>query len=447
MLINRDFGRLWFGQAVSLVGDYVFDTTLVLWVAVVLMPGEAYAPAVSSGVLIVAALAAVLVAPFAGVLVDRWDKRRTMLHADLIRFALVGSLAAVTCLPDGLIPVPALIALAGIVVAVATATAGFFNPARIVLIGDVVPPERFGQASGLMQATMAGAAIIGPPLAAPLLLGVGVQWALALNAASFLVSYLLLRSVRSGPPPPADTAPPAEPAGMRQEFAAGLSLFRASRMLVTLLVTSTLVMLGAGAVNALDVYFVAENLRAGPHWFGVLGAALGGGALTGALLAGVVGDRLGHAKVFCGGLLLAAGLFVVYAHMTAAVPAVIVAALFSVGLGGIGAVTMPLILGSVPRAYLGRVMAVLGPVSQVASIVSIGVAGSAVALFPVGFRTTVLGVGFGRIDLIFSASAVLMLCGAAYAVATIWRTPGPLNTGSIPPASTVVDKNSQGASK
>jgi MFS family permease len=188
---------------------------------------------------------------------------------------------------------------------------------------------------------------------------------------------------------------------------------------MTLLVTITLVMLGAGAVNALDVYFVQENLHAAPAWFGVIGAAFGVGALLGSALAGSLGDRFGHAKVFCAALLLAAGLFLVYSRMASIWTGLAAVVLFSIGLGGLNTASMPLIVRSVPRSHLGRVLSVFGPTEQVATIFSIAVAGSLVGVLPRSFRTTLAGIEFGRIDLIFLFSAVLMLAGAFYAATTL----------------------------
>jgi MFS family permease len=84
-LINRDFARLWYGAAISSVGDYVFDTTLVLWVAVKLGAGKAWAPAAVSGLLLAAVIAIVVVGPIAGVWVDRWNRKRTMLGTEAAR--------------------------------------------------------------------------------------------------------------------------------------------------------------------------------------------------------------------------------------------------------------------------------------------------------------------------------------------------------------------------
>src|SRR5579859_5648709 len=93
---NANWRRLWLGQAVSLTGDSVFDITIMLWVAVVLARGRPWAPAAASGVLIAAAVPIVVVGPIAGVWIDRWDKRRTMLASDACRAGVIASLLVVS---------------------------------------------------------------------------------------------------------------------------------------------------------------------------------------------------------------------------------------------------------------------------------------------------------------------------------------------------------------
>jgi MFS family permease len=103
-LVNRAFSRLWFGQAISSVGDFVFDTTLTLWIATVLLAGSRWAPEAVSGLMLCAfAFAvAVLVGPLSGVFVDRWSKRRTMLASEAVRaiqlLAVTPNAGVVACL-------------------------------------------------------------------------------------------------------------------------------------------------------------------------------------------------------------------------------------------------------------------------------------------------------------------------------------------------------------
>src|SRR5262249_18394176 len=79
-LINRNFAWLAVGQAISNLGDVVYSTTLLIWVFTLTHS----APAVS-GVLAAQYLPVFLLGPFAGVFVDRWNRRQTMLISDLIR--------------------------------------------------------------------------------------------------------------------------------------------------------------------------------------------------------------------------------------------------------------------------------------------------------------------------------------------------------------------------
>jgi len=200
-LINRDFAFLWLGQAISSLGDFVFDTTLVVWIATQLAVGESWAPLAVSGVLVAATLPIFLVGPIAGVFVDRWDKRRTMLAMDVARAVLIALLllAAGTVplpfLPGGQLSLPQRLAAVYTVVFLAAACAQFFTPARTALLGDIVEDALQPRAASLSQVTFALATIIGPPLAAPLLFAFGVQWALVINAASFLASFLAIRAI------------------------------------------------------------------------------------------------------------------------------------------------------------------------------------------------------------------------------------------------------------
>src|SRR5579872_5532288 len=86
--INRNFLFLWIGQTISLLGDTIFDLTLVVWVATTFIQ-YSWTPLAVSGILAFATLPIVVVGPLAGVLVDRWDKRQTMLWMDIRRFLLV----------------------------------------------------------------------------------------------------------------------------------------------------------------------------------------------------------------------------------------------------------------------------------------------------------------------------------------------------------------------
>src|SRR5579883_1708265 len=177
--INRNFALLWWGQAISSVGDYAWDTALVLWVATFLVAGQSWAPLAVSAVVLAAAIPQIVVGPIAGVFVDRWDKRRTMIIATLIQALLaVGLIVApgVIWLPfgGGLLSTTWRLGVVFADVALITSCSQFFIPAQLALIKGIVPDDKQDQAIETSQATQGLAIILGPPIAAAMVFGVGV---------------------------------------------------------------------------------------------------------------------------------------------------------------------------------------------------------------------------------------------------------------------------------
>ena len=81
---------------------------------------------------------------------------------------LVGCLVVLPLLPTGTLPVSVQLVIVYAVVVLSTVASRFFTPARFTVVADIVPAADQSRASGITQATSATAAIIGPPLAAPL---------------------------------------------------------------------------------------------------------------------------------------------------------------------------------------------------------------------------------------------------------------------------------------
>jgi MFS family permease len=134
---NRNWRLLWLGRAVSQTGDYVFDVTIMLWIATVIAKGQPWAPAAVGGALIAAAVPALVVGPFAGVFVDRWNRRRTMMVADAVRGLLIVALLGLPAIGRHL-PAVAQVGIIYAVLAAASCFAQFFNPSGLAILGAVV---------------------------------------------------------------------------------------------------------------------------------------------------------------------------------------------------------------------------------------------------------------------------------------------------------------------
>ena len=422
-LINPGYTRLWFGQAVSSVGDAVFSTTLVLWVATVLGKGQTWAPMAVSGIMMASSVAVLGVGPLAGVLVDRWDKRDTMLRTEAVRGVLVAVLTAFTLLPSGALPVGVWLALVYVTVLLLNTAGQFFSPARFAILADLVTEETDrARAAGIAQASGETAWIIGPPLAAPLMFTAGFQWALVFNGLSYAVSYVAIRSIEL----PAESRGPsgagrtgagrgARQSRLRQEFTDGLRFFARSRFLVVLLLLTVIGQFGVGAISTLNVFFTSTNLHADAHLYGYLGTAMGIGGITGALCAGRVVKWFGARRATWIGLLVSGVLLVAYSRQSTFAGGIALLFVFTVPLTVLNTAMAPLLLAAAPPEYRGRVMAVFYPVTKLASMLSAVLSGWLAGSVLRDVSGTVGGLGFGPYDIIFALSGLIVVASGVYA--------------------------------
>lgn len=404
----------------SFLGDQIFDTTLVVWIAAVLAQGQTWAPLAVSGVMIAVAVPTLVIGPLAGVFVDRADRRRMLIATDGVRAVLILALLASSGLVGGFHP-PVAVQLTSIYVVVflTAAASQFFSPARIALVRDVVPEAARAQATSLAQVNASVSTIIGPPLAVPALFLLGIQWALLANALSFAISLSLIALVRTRVPthaPAAGTTP-----SFFRELREGFEFAGRNVVVRTLLVSLFIVMLGAGVVNALDVFFVIHNLNTSANLYGFMSAAMGVGVLAGALLAGRLAGRLGLNRMYWGSLISFGVLLLVYARLTSFGAALVV--LFVVGFpqAAVNVAAAPILMGATPRELLGRVFSLVNPITAIGEIISTAGAGFLAASVLSGLNANVFGVHIGTYDSIFSIAGVLCLIGGVYALVNLNR--------------------------
>lgn len=418
-LVNRDFAKLWYGQAISSVGDFMFTTTLTLWIAVKLGAGRSWAPAAISGLLIAATAAIVVVGPIAGVLVDRWERRRTMLRTESVRAALAALLALVSLVPQHDLPTGVWLVLVYAVVFALNAAGRFFGPAQMVTISRVVPGlESQTKAFGLANATNAIARMIGPPLAAPLLFSAGVTWALAFNAASYLVSYYTIRSIEFAPEP---AVPAHAHTGRRfwRELAEGARTLLGNRVIFGILVCAMVCQVGVGALNTLDVFFVVGNLHVPAKNFGYMAIAMGVGLILGSLVAPRLVRRLGPATTTTCAMVAAGAIYMVYARQTTFAAGLAVLLLFEVPVAVVATAMEPILLAAVPRGFYARVMSAFGTLNQGTLMLSMALSGWIASSALHDFRGRVLGVHVGPMDAILTLAGLAIVLGGVVSKLTI----------------------------
>ncbi len=268
MLRDRDFRLLFSAQAISLLGDGMINVALAF--AVLEVGGSA-----SSVGLVFAArtLPMVVALLVGGVVADRRSRRTVMIAADLVRVAAQGTMAAL--LVADAAGVGSLALLAG----VSGAATGFYVPAATGLLPGVVDPEDLQRANGLRLTAMAGGEVLGPLIAAALVVAAGAGWAIALDAATFALSAALLARLRVR----RDTERAAG-----ETFLAGLrggwDAVRSRTWIWASVLAASLQNGLWGAWTALGPVVAARELGGAGAWGTVL-AAMGVGGLAGGVLA------------------------------------------------------------------------------------------------------------------------------------------------------------------
>lgn len=412
-LINRDFALLMSGQTVSLIGDMMFTTTLVIWIATGLTAHQSWAPIAVSGVLLAASAPTLLVGLFAGVFVDRADKRGLMLWMDAFRAIIV----ALLIVASGAFPLPFLsgarlplfwtLGLIYAVVVLVNAGEQFFRPSMMALIQHIVPTERQAQAMGLAQVTMSFALILGPSLAAPLYAAFGPQWALLIDAATFAVSYLTIFAIRAPRAAPREQQAETQPSFWR-ELLAGIRFYFSNRVLVTLLLAIIVAVTGASALNTLDVFFATQNLRATTAMYGFIGGIFGLGAILGSILIGMLAQRVGLARTLWTSMALFGVLVVALSRVTSydvALGFFLVAGALNAGLN---VAAGPIMLRETPSDMMGRVMSIFQPLMNLAILLATAAIGYLAGVTLRGFHATWLGLSFAAVDTIWLVGGALM---------------------------------------
>lgn len=379
LLRNSNFILLSIGQAISNMGDFIYSTTLLIWV--VALGGSAVAV---SGVLAAQYVPYFLLGPIAGVFVDRWHRLHTMIVSDLAR-ALLALLPL--CAPEPL-RLPSIYCSVFLISAISR----FFMPARSAVTQVIVTQEQQAQAASVGQVTQALAVIVGPGLASPLYFAVGPVVAVLVNAVSFALSALCLWRMRV---PKADLMPAAfksqtgaleQARGIRailDEMLAGFGLLLKTRILLLVTILGMIAMFGAGAINSLEIIYVSQRLHASPDFYGYLAAASGVGALIGAICIGLAVKHLTSRVLLAGSLMLLGLGIVIYALQTWFVMALILSFLLSLPQGGINVGMAPIIMGSTPRRFMGRVQSVLNTAINSASLFAIVISGLLGTFVPV----------------------------------------------------------------
>lgn len=257
------------GQFVSLVGSAVTQFALGVWVYT-----QTGSPTQFVLTVLCAALPRILLAPLAGALVDRWDRRLVLIGSDL-GAALVTLALAVLALGDQLAVWHAYAA-----VTLGSVAASFQRPAAVASTSLLLNEEHLARASGVASLVPSLASIVAPVAAGVLYLRVGLPAVLLLDLASFLVAVAVLLVVRF-PKPPAIAAATTEESLLRMAINGWAWLREQPGLLGLLLVSAAANFLGITTEVLLTPYVLSFGSADLLGWLASVG---GVGLLCGSLV-------------------------------------------------------------------------------------------------------------------------------------------------------------------
>ena len=392
-LRQRDFSLLWFGGVLSVIGDFF------LFIALPFFVYERTGSVVATGAMFAAeTLPRLLLGSVAGVFVDRWDRKRTMILSDLSRALILLPLLAVAF--GG--PIWLVYAVA----VVEASVSQFFLPAKNALVPKLVEERQLAAANSLNSIGEQIPSLVGPLLGGALLGFVGLSGLVLLDIGTYLVSAALISliSVRS-------VAPQEEPnvdaqaltsawVGALREWLEGLRLVGRDSRVAAVFAVVAVAMVGEGVITVLIVIFVKDVLGGGAPQFSWIITAYGLGGIAGGFLAAWLSGVVGETRLLA--LSAAANGILLFAMFNLAVLPLVVALGVPAGATVVGwfVGAQTLLQKWVPARYMGRVFGAYETTQALLLLAGMGLA-------------AVLAVPLGSVAVLSAVGVVYFLAGLA----------------------------------
>jgi MFS family permease len=366
---NPNYRSLWVGQLVSETG-YHFNSIAALSLSLHLTGSGSTVGAV----MIARTLPAILVAPMAGVYLDRLDRRHVMIASELFRAAIALAFLLV-------LEFPRTVLLYGLSALLMVATP-FFTAGRSSILPDLAEGEQLHAANAMTQTTSWLTLSLGTMLGGAAVAAFGYRYAFLFNAASFLFSAWSISRLRGS----FRSSEQGEKQEGLTEFLDGLRLLWRTPLLLAIALAGVGWASGGGAAQILFTLFGEVVFKAGPAGVGLIWGFAG----VGLVLGGLVGLRAGQALSFeqykwaiAGCFFVIGGAYMAFTQMETMAGAVVFITLSRVAMGANNVLNRSMLLHHVPDAYRGRVFATVEMLMNVSMMVSMTAAALAVDHYPI----------------------------------------------------------------
>ena len=407
---NRAFRTLWTARLISFLGDSLGLIALLLYTASHFGTGLAVALLMIAGDFVPS-----LLSPVAGAISDRWDRRAVLITCELVQGGLIAVIAVT--LPS----LPLLLLL----VAIQSAVAAVFQPASRSAVPSVVPDADLERANAAIGFGTNGMDSAGPLAGAALLAVLSVRELLLIDAATFLISAMLLATLPALPalpPRPTVKAAAVKPsaAALLTQARDGLRYIWQDKLIRVVTLAFCAVVLFNGVDDVALVFLARHTLHGSTSAASLVYAGAGLGLLAGFLLIAKAAPRLAMPLLIVAGYAVSS-----LGNLLTGLSFAILAALGFQVVRGLGIAAMDvghntLIQRAVPAEMLGRVFGnVYGAVGAAAGLSYIF---GGLLLDATNARVTLIVAGSG--GLVAAAAAAVVLPRAIGAQPTR-PSPGP----------------------
>ena len=367
---QRNFSLLWFAGLISITGNWMLS--IALPVVIYQMTGSALAV---GGMLLAQMLPGILFSSVAGIFVDRWERRQTMI--------IVNLLLAVTILPLLLVRSVEWLGLIYVVSFVQSALSQFYVPAEKAFLPLLSDPKLLVSANTLNALNNNLARLIGPALGGFAAAFLGLGGVVVIDAATFVIAAILtaLITVKSQP---AKASTAADSSALRKvfdEWIDGFRLIWREKRVRVLFLISIPPAIGESVISVLLVPFVTQVLHGNSVHVGGLMSAQAVGGLIGGALIGWVAPHIAIKRLFGVSAIIFGLLDLVLFNYSTFFTSMAVAYLLIASAGpfvvGFGAAYNTLLQTDVADAYRGRVFGAFGLISALFGVIGIVIAGGA----------------------------------------------------------------------
>ncbi|GHO75836.1 MFS transporter [Ktedonobacter sp. SOSP1-85] len=346
-LRKRDFALLWLGQIVSLSGDWLLLLALPFYIyqltGSVLQTGIMY---------MIEMLPRILLGSLAGVFVDRWDRRWTMIIADLSRAAVLLLIL--------LVHTQNLIWVIYVAVACQAIISQFFTPASMALIPTLVGEKDLIGANSLSSFSEALTRLIGPPLGGILYAWLSTTGVVVADSATYLFSALMIALIAvparaTALQPDAVVSVGEATKNVLREWRSGLGIVKRDDVILGIFLTMSVLMIGQGVLNVMLVPLTEKVLHGGSVTLGWIITAQGVGSLLGALLVGQVSKIVRPVVLAVLALVATGSAILIITHYPHLLISLLLIGIVGVFIVGLMVTTQTLLQIKVEDSYRGRV--------------------------------------------------------------------------------------------